>query len=93
MISIQSSLSELERSHRIRAAVLDCYVQAIKNVAHYAVELDEEVSITHRKHLSVLATEVSTGEQDVLNASVATLRGLLREYRDKSASYLGTLRD
>jgi len=93
MVSIQSSLSELEHSHRIRAAVLDCYVQAIKNVAHYAVELDEEVTVTHRKHLSALATDVSAGEQEVLNASVATLRGLLREYRDKSANYLGTLRD
>jgi hypothetical protein len=39
MISIQSSLTELERSHQIRAAVLDWHVLAIKNTAHYAVEL------------------------------------------------------
>ena len=46
MISIQSSLTDLERSHRIRAAVLDCYVLAIKNIAHYTVELDEELHRT-----------------------------------------------
>ncbi|MEO8371058.1 MAG: hypothetical protein ABI806_17880 [Candidatus Solibacter sp.] len=93
MISIQSSLSDLERSHLLRAAVMDCYVHAIKNVAHYAVELDEEVTITHRRHLTALATDVSAGDQEALNASVATLRGLLRDYRDKSANYLGGLRD
>src|ERR1019366_3579694 len=35
MISIRSSLTELERSHQIRAAVLDCYVLAIKKIDHY----------------------------------------------------------
>ena len=93
MISIQSSLSELERSHQIRAAVLDCYVLAIKNIAHYAVELDEELTGSHRKHLETLATEVATGTTEALSDSRATLRGLLRDYRDKAALYLGNLRD
>ena len=35
MISIQSSLSELERSHQLRTALLDAYTLAIKNIAHY----------------------------------------------------------
>ena len=45
MISIQSSLSELERSHQLRTAVLDAYILAIQNIAHYPVELDEELTV------------------------------------------------
>jgi len=93
MISIQSSLSELERNHQIRAAVLDCYVHAVKNIAHYAVELDEDLTASHRKYVGALATEISTGDQEAINGSVSTLRGLLRDYHDKSAAYLGSIRD
>ena len=93
MISIQSSLSELERSHQLRAAVLDTYVLAIQNIAHYPVELDEELTVSHRKHLEALAGEVGTGSPEALMDSRATLRGLLRDYRDKAAEYLGNLRD
>jgi diguanylate cyclase len=93
MISIQSSLTELEHSHQIRAAVLDCYVQAIKNIAHYAVELDQELTAPHRKYLATLATEVATDAPEMVVESRATLRGLLRDYRDKASQYLANLRD
>jgi hypothetical protein len=93
MISIQSSLTELERNHQIRAAVMDCYILAIKNIAHYAVELDEELTGPHRKHLETLAAEVASGTSEALSDSRATLRGLLRDYRDKACHYLGSLRD
>ena len=93
MISIQSSLSELERSLQLRTAVLDAYTLAIQNIAHYPVELDEELTVQHRKHLEALAGEVATGSPEVLLDSRATLRGLLRDYRDKAAQYLGNLRD
>ena len=93
MISIQSSLTELERSHQLRSTVLECYLLAIKNIAHYTVELDEEITSPHRKYLKQLADEVATDTPEVLLASRATLRGLLREYRDKAAQYLARLRD
>ena len=93
MISIQSSLTELERSHRARAVVLDCYVLAIKNAAQYAVELDNEITGSHRKHLDALAAEVATGTEAVVADSRATLRGLLRDYREKAVGYLASLRD
>jgi GGDEF domain-containing protein/uncharacterized protein YqeY len=93
MISIRSSLTELERSHQIRAAVLDCYVLAIKNIAHYAVDLDQELTASHRKYLETLATEVATDAPEVVVESRATLRGLLRDYRDKASQYLANLRD
>jgi len=93
MISIQSSLSELERSHRLRADVLDSYLLAIKNIANYTVELDEEITSPHRKYLKDLADEVATDNHEALLASRATLRGLLRDYRDRASQYLARLRD
>src|ERR1022692_613620 len=93
MISIRSSLTELEHSHQIRAAVLDCYVLAIKNIAHYAIELDGELTASHRKYLETLATEVATDASEVVVESRATLRGLLRDYRDKASLYLANLHD
>jgi len=93
MISIQSSLTELERSLQIRTAVLDCYVLAIRNMAHYAVELDEELTGPHRKYLETLATAVATGTAEAVSDSGANLRGLLRDYRDKAGQYLANLRD
>ncbi|MGD0776905.1 MAG: GGDEF domain-containing protein [Candidatus Solibacter sp.] len=93
MIPTLTSLTELERSRQLRAEVLDCYVLAIKNMAQYAVELDEEVTGTHRKYLNTLATEVATGTPEALADSRATLRGLLRDYRGKAVQYLANLRD
>jgi GGDEF domain-containing protein len=93
MISIQSSITDLERSYQQRSAVLDCYVLAIKNIANYSVELDEEITTPHKKYLKHLADEVATDVPEALEASRATLRGLLRDYREKSAHYLARLRD
>src|ERR1022692_4849873 len=97
MISIQSSLTELERSHQMRAEVLDCYVLAIKNIAHYAVELDKEITSTHRQYLGRLATEVATGKAEALSDSRATLRGLLsgkaEALSDSRATLRGLLRE
>ena len=59
MISIQSSLTELDRAHQLREGLLDCYLNAIRNCASYAVELDEEVTAAHRKYLRALAEERS----------------------------------
>jgi GGDEF domain-containing protein len=93
MISIQSSMTEIERSHKMRSEVLDCYLLAIRNTANYAVELDEEITAPHRKYLKQLADEVAADKPDALAGSRATFRGLLRDYRDKAAQYLGRLRD
>src|ERR1035438_9444975 len=92
MTSIQNPLNELERCHRERDMVLDCYVTAIRNVAHYAIELDDDITGPHRKYLTSLAGEV-TAQPEALAESRATLRGLLRDYRDKAAQFLNTLRE
>jgi GGDEF domain-containing protein len=93
MISIRESISDLERSQQLRTLALDCYLTAIKNMAHYVVELDDSITAPHRKYLSALAEDVAQGPPEVLAESRATLRGLLRDYRDRAGQYLGGLRD
>jgi GGDEF domain-containing protein len=93
MISIQSSLNELDKAHHLREGLLDCYLNAIKNCANYAMELDDETTGLHRKYLRALAEEVSTGDMSIVLESRSTLRSLLRDFRDKGAKYLATLRD
>ncbi|HEY2012325.1 MAG TPA: GGDEF domain-containing protein [Bryobacteraceae bacterium] len=93
MISIRNSVAELERCHRERDLAVECYFGAIRNVADYTIELDEEFSAPQRKYLSDLAGEVASGSQEILVESRATLRGLLRDYRDKAAKYLAGLRE
>src|SRR5262249_24973131 len=73
--------------------VLDCYLAAIKNLGQYTIELNKEATEQQRKHLATLANEVASGTREALEESRATLRGLLRDYRDKAAQYMASLRD
>jgi len=93
MISIRNSVAELERCHQERDVAVDCYLTAIRNLAHYTIELNAEVSGAQRTHLGALADEVASGKSEVLEESRATLRSLLRDFRDKAAHYLNTLRE
>ena len=92
MISIQENLTELEKIHQLRRIALDCYIWAIKNIAHYAVDLDNSITAPHREYLSNLAAELADAAPSALSESRSTLRGLLRDYRDKAARYLAELR-
>jgi GGDEF domain-containing protein len=93
MISIRKNVNELERCHQMRDLALDCYVNALRNASHYAIELDPQLTPPYRQYLGTLAAEVAKGEEEALLESRATLRGLLRDYRDKAAEYLARLRD
>jgi GGDEF domain-containing protein len=93
MISKPDSLSELERCDRLRALTLNCYVAAIKNISHYAIELEDPLTGPHREYLNGLAAEVASAKPEALDESRATLRALLRAYRDKAAEYLNRLRE
>jgi GGDEF domain-containing protein len=73
--------------------VLDCYLTAIRNVAHYTIELDDEISTPHRQYLTALAGELGSAQPEALVESRSTLRALLRDYRDQAAKYLATLRE
>lgn len=93
MISIQQSLSELEKSHQLQTLALECYLAALNNMAQYTVELDDTITPQHRKYLAALAAEVAEASPDHLTESRSTLRGLLRDYRDRASQYLRGLRD
>ena len=89
----EDALSELDRAHQLREGVRDCYLNAIKNCAHYAVELDEELTSNHRKYLRTLLADIAAGDDQTVLDSRATFRNLLRDYRDKGTKYLADLRD
>jgi GGDEF domain-containing protein/ElaB/YqjD/DUF883 family membrane-anchored ribosome-binding protein len=51
------------------------------------------LTTNHRTYLAGLADEVSAGTAEALSDSRATLRGLLRDYRDKASQFVANLRD
>jgi diguanylate cyclase (GGDEF)-like protein len=93
MISIRSSLADLEKCHQERDVAVDCYVAAIKNLAHYTIDLEPAITEPQRQYLNALADDAASGKPEALGETRATLRGLLRDYRDKTAGYLNRLRE
>src|SRR5215472_17213859 len=75
-----------------RNLALECYVSAIRNIAHYAVDVEPELAASHRKYLEELADSVEAGKPESLEESGATLRALLRDHRDKTSRHLNLLR-
>jgi GGDEF domain-containing protein len=93
MISLRKNVDELERCLQTRELTLDCYVNALRNAAQYAIDLDPQLTSPHREYLNRLAAEVANGGPEQLLESRATVRGLLRDYRDKGAEFLTRLRE
>jgi GGDEF domain-containing protein len=86
-------VTELDRTDRLRQTAFDCYIAAIQDAAHYAIELEETVTGPHKAHLETLAAEAVGTDAASLMGTRATFRGLLRDYRDKAAEFIHTLRD
>ena len=93
MISINQSMTELERCHRYGESAVECYIAAIKNLAHYAIELDEGITGPFRGNLEQLAAGLAEASSTDLSESRVTLRTLLRDYHDKAASSLHKLHE
>jgi GGDEF domain-containing protein len=93
MVSIRESITELEQCRQARDVAVECYLAAIRNAAHYAIELEPEITEPHRQLLNKLAGEAARAGVPALPESRATLRGLLRDYRDRAAQYLRNLRE
>jgi hypothetical protein len=93
MVSIRASISELEKCEQLRALTRECYLSAIHNFSQYALELDEGITGALRNHLAELAHEVEICEAEGISETRATLRGVLRDYRDKASAYLNQLRE
>ena len=92
MLSIRNNMTELERLAAERDTAVDCYRDAVHNVANYAVELDEQITSQHRRHVMALAEGLSATAESLREAG-ATLRALLRDYRAKAAEYLNNIRE
>jgi GGDEF domain-containing protein len=93
MISLRKNVDELERCLQTRELTLDCYVNALRNAAQYAIDLDPQLTSPHREYLNKLAAEAAIAGPEQLKESRATVRGLMRDYRDKGAAFLTKLRD
>lgn len=93
MMSIRKAGAECNDQKQQNGLAFDCYLAALRSAAQYAVELDESLTSAHCRYLTTLADEVASGAAEALIESRATFRGLLRDYRDKAARYLGGLRD
>ena len=50
----------------MRAQSLECYLAALRDMARYAVDLDESITPPHRESLEDLADQVSSGDEAVL---------------------------
>ena len=92
MLSIRNNITELERLAAERDTAVDCYRDALHNVANYAVELDEQVTAQHRGYVTAVAESLSSTAESLREAG-ATLRALLRDYRAKAAEYLNNIRE
>jgi len=92
MISIPSSMSEREGSESAGSFLLESYLMAIRDMAQYAVELDPVATSLYRNYLQELANSITGASEESLLESRSAVRGLLREYRDNAARYLGHLR-
>jgi len=92
MLSIHAAMTELDQIAAQRDVAVDCYREALQNVANYAVELDEQVTSQHRRHVEELAARVTSSVESLRDAG-ATLRALLREYRSRAAEYLNSIRE
>jgi GGDEF domain-containing protein len=93
MISIRKTISDLDEYRQQRDLAFECYLAAIRNTAHYAIELDDGITTPHRKHLTALAEEVTGATLASLEESRGTFRGLLRDYHDKVSHYVADLRE
>lgn len=92
MISVRDSVNDLEKSEELRRLVVDCYLAAIRNVAHYAIELDEGLVGPYKTSVNAVAEDVEGGTAGALLESRSNLRALLRNYRDQASQYLNQLR-
>jgi diguanylate cyclase (GGDEF)-like protein len=93
MISLKNTVGELEACYNVRDLALDSYALAIRNIAQYSIDLDPEVTAAYKGYLEDLARTLRSPTPNALDESRATLRGLLRDYRDKVGGYMSQLRE
>jgi GGDEF domain-containing protein len=93
LISLRKNSREAENAEPLGTLALECYVAAIDNLAHYAIELEEATTKAFQGYLRSLAREVEGGTQQVISESRGTLRGLLRDYKERASAYMNSMRE
>lgn len=93
LISILKTATELDRLEELRKAAAECYALAVRSVSQYAVEIDPHLTPEFRRRMAEierlwLAADDARG----MRTAQASLRGELREYRDRSRDQLTRLR-
>ena len=93
MISIRKSTEELDHLVELHAAASECYQLALRSVAQYAIELDPAETEEFRGNLETIEAQWRKADRaEGLRAAQASLRGELREYRDRVHRRLNRLR-
>ncbi|HVO98323.1 MAG TPA: diguanylate cyclase [Bryobacteraceae bacterium] len=95
VISIRKSVSDLDRLDEMRKRdeitnrILDCYALAIQSAAHYAVDVDPLLAAEHRARLQTLEDKArAVASEAQLRDVQSSLRGELRDYRERNAEVL-----
>ena len=67
MVSIQTSINDLEIYIRERDLAVECYLSVIRNLAHYAVDPEDQFPESYRLYLLRLTKEIGSALQQTLN--------------------------
>jgi GGDEF domain-containing protein len=92
-LSIRDAISELDRSEQLRLSAVECYLSCLRNLADYAIEIDETTTLNYQQSLKTLATDLEPATPKAFSDSRSTLRALLRDYRDKASVHFNQLRE
>jgi GGDEF domain-containing protein len=93
MVSIRDCMTELERVHAMQQVVLECYTSAVRDMEQYAVEIDDQITPAHKQHLAAISADLALRPNvDNMSSNRSLLRNELRDYRDRAAGILNTLR-
>jgi GGDEF domain-containing protein len=93
MISLFRAANEMERLEQLQQTLAKCYALALKASAEYAVELDPLSTEYFRQRLHSLEQQFSQASaSEHYTATQASLREVLRNYRDQAREQLSVMR-
>src|SRR5438270_11972556 len=93
MVSIRESMTELEKLHALQEVLFECYSSAVRDIEQYVVEIDEQITPAHRRHLTAILVDLpEQRNMGNLTDTRSVLRNELRDYRDRAATVLNSLR-
>jgi len=93
MISLFKAANEMERLEELQRTLAKCYALALKASAEYAVEFDPQSTEYFRQRLQSLEQQFSQASAaEHYTATQASLREVLRNYRDQAREQISVMR-